>query len=170
MDTTTVAAEGQAVDEPGLVWGSWLMIIAAIGFVGYATLFFIRDLTGGFLELGIGPNEVNVGKAQIEQFSPSLYAYISHLQIALSGFIAAVGIAVIFLTLFGVRRRMLWAWVGAVVTPVFALAIALPDHYLRDHHFDTMGHLGLIYLAVVIFTAGAVLALIPLWKERSVGG
>src|SRR3954471_784931 len=91
MDTAAVAGERRAVDEPGLVWGSWLMIIAAIGFVGYAILFFIRDLSGGFLELGIGPNEVNVGKGQIEQFSPSLYAYISHLQIALSGFIAAVG-------------------------------------------------------------------------------
>ena len=104
MDTAAVARERPAVDEPGLVWGSWLMIIAAIGFIGYAILFFIRDLSGGFLELGIGPNEVNVGKDQIEQFSPSLYAYISHLQIALSGFIAAVGIAVIFLTFFGVRR------------------------------------------------------------------
>jgi ABC-type uncharacterized transport system permease subunit len=113
---------------------------------------------------------VNVGKAQIEQFSPSLYAYISHLQIALSGFIAAVGIAVIFLTFFGVRRGMLWAWVAAVVAPVFALAVALPDHYVNDHHFDTMGHLGLIYLAVVIFTVGAVLALIPLWKARSATG
>jgi len=118
MDTATVVGERPAVDEPGLVWGSWLMIIAAIGFIGYAILFFVRDLSGGFLELGIGPNEVNVGKVQIEQFSPSLYAYISHLQIALSGFIAAAGIAVIFLTLFGVRRQMLWAWVGAVVVQI----------------------------------------------------
>ena len=166
MDTATVSAEPRAVDEPMLVWGAWLMIIAAIGFIGYAIMFFVRDLSGGFLELGIGPNEVNVGKVEIQQFSPSLYAYIGHLQIALSGFIAAVGIAVIFLALFGVRRGMLWAWVGAVVAPVFALAVALPDHYLHDHHFDTLGHLGLIYLAVVIFTVGAVLALIPLWKAR----
>ena len=170
MDIATVSMERHAVDEPMLRWGSWLMIIAAIGFIGYAVLFFVRDLSGGFLELGIGPNEVNVGKTQIQEFSPSLYAYISHLQIALSGFIAAVGIAVVFLTSFGVRRGMLWAWIGAVVAPVFALAVALPDHYLHDHHFDTMGHLGLIYLAVMIFTVGAVLALIPLWKARSVNG
>jgi hypothetical protein len=170
MDTATVSGERPTVDEPMLQWGSWLMIIAAIGFVGYAILFFIRDFSDSFLELGIGPNEVNVGKGQIQQFSPSLYAYIGHLQIALSGFIAAVGIAVIFLTLFGVRRGMLWAWVGAVVAPVFALAVALPDHYLHQHHFDTMGHLGLIYLAVVIFSVGAVLALIPLWKARGESG
>jgi hypothetical protein len=167
MDTATVTRDRPAVDEPMLQWGSWLMILAAIGFVGYAILFFMRDFSDSFLELGIGPNEVNVGKDQIQQFSPSLYAYISHLQIALSGFIAAVGIAVIFLTWFGVRRWMLWAWIAAVVTPVFALAVALPDHYLKDHHFDTMGHLGLIYLAVLIFAVGAVLALIPLWKARS---
>src|SRR3954449_9573293 len=117
MDTAAVAGERPAVDEPGLVWGSWLMIIAAIGFIGYAILFFIRDLSGGFLELGIGPNEVNVGKDQIEQFSPSLYAYISHLQIALSGFIAATGLAVLFLVAYGVRRGHGWAWIGAVASP-----------------------------------------------------
>src|SRR5512133_2291166 len=170
MATTEVAPRSLDQDEPWLRWGSWLMGLAAVGFIGYAVLFFIRNFTDSFLELGIGPNEVNVGKTQIQEFSPSLYAYISHLQIALSGFIAAVGIAVVFLTSFGVRRGMLWAWVGAVVAPVFALAVALPDHYLHDHHFDTMGHLGLIYLAVVIFTVGAVLALIPLWKARSING
>jgi hypothetical protein len=162
MDTATVTRERPAVDEPLLRWGSWLMILAAIGFVGYAILFFIRDFSDQFLELGIGPMQVDVNADQIKTFSPTLFAYISHLQIALSGFIAAVGIAVIFLTWFGVRRGMLWAWVGAVVAPVFALAVALPDHYM--HHFDTLGHLGLIYLAVVIFTVGGVMALIPLWK------
>jgi len=32
-----------------------------------------------------------------------------------------------------------------------------PAHY--PNHFDTLGHLGLIYLAVVIFVVGALLAL-----------
>ena len=34
------------------------------------------------------------------------------------------------------------------------LAVALPAHY--PYHLDTVGHLGLIYLATVIFVAGAV--------------
>ncbi|MGH2694706.1 MAG: hypothetical protein ACRDJJ_07790 [Actinomycetota bacterium] len=144
--------------------GSGLMTLAAIGFIGYAIIFFVRNYTDNFLELGIGPNEVNVGKDQIVDFSPSLFHYIGHLHIAVSGFIAATGLAVIFLSWFGVRRGYLWAWVGAVAAPVLALAVALPAHYPND--FDTLGHLGLIYLAVLIFVAGALFALPALLQRR----
>ena len=61
------------------------------------------------------------------------------------------------LVAYGVRRGELWAWVGAVAAPVLGLAVALPAHY--PNHFDTLGHLGLIYLATVIFVVGALLAL-----------
>ncbi len=130
--------------------GSWLMGAAAVGFIGYAVIFLVRNFTDSFLELGIGPNEVNVGKEAIQNFSPSLFQYISHLQIAVSGFIAATGVAVLFLVAYGVRRGEVWAWVGAVTAPVLALLIALPAHY--PNHFDTLGHLGLIYLATLIFS------------------
>ena len=43
--------------------------------------------------------------------------------------------------------------------------MALPAHY--PNHFDTLGHLGLIYLAVVIFVVGALLALRGILAERS---
>jgi hypothetical protein len=155
MATAEVAPRTLDQQEPWLRWGSWLMGLAAVGFIGYAVIFFIRNFTDSFLELGIGPNEVNVGKVQIQQFSPSLYEYISHLQIAISGFIAATGLAVLFLVAFGVRRGQGWAWIGAVASPVLALAIALPAHY--PNHFDTLGHLGLIYLATLIFVVGALM-------------
>jgi hypothetical protein len=135
-----------------------------VGFIGYAVIFFIRNFTDSFLELGIGANEVNVGKDAIQAFSPSLFHYVGHLHIALSGFIAATGVAVLFLVLFGVRRGELWAWVGAVAAPVLALAVALPAHY--PNNFDTLGHLGLIYLAVIIFVAGAVIVLPGLVARR----
>jgi hypothetical protein len=156
---TTASADvrlGEASDS-GLRIGSGLMTLAAVGFIGYALIFFVRNFTDSFLELGIGQSEVNVGKDQITQFSPSLYHYISHLHIAVSGFIAATGLAVVFLAWFGVRRGHMWAWVGAVAAPVFGLAVALPAHY--PNNFDTLGHLGLIYLAVVIFVVGALMAL-----------
>jgi hypothetical protein len=155
MATAEVAPRTLDQQEPWLRWGSWLMGLAAVGFIGYAVVFLIRNFTDSFLELGIGPNEVNVGKVQIQQFSPSLYEYISHLQIAISGFIAATGLAVLFLVAFGVRRGQGWAWIGAVASPVLALAIALPAHY--PNHFDTLGHLGLIYLATLIFVVGALM-------------
>jgi hypothetical protein len=143
------------------------MGLAAVGFIGYAVIFFIRNFTNSFLELGIGPNEVNVGKDEIKSFSPSLFAYISHLHIAVSGFIAATGVAVLFLVAFGVRRGELWAWVGAVAAPVLGLAVALPAHY--PNHFDTLGHLGLIYLATAIFVVGALLSLRGILARRSTG-
>jgi hypothetical protein len=154
METTDMPRTGLS-EEPWLRWGSWLMGIAAVGFIGYGVLFFIRNFTDSFLELGIGPNEVSVGKTEIQQFSPSLYEYVSHLQIALSGFIAATGLAVLFLVAYGVRRGYGWAWVGAVASPVLALLVALPAHY--PNHFDTLEHLGLIYLATLIFVIGAVM-------------
>src|ERR687898_607070 len=156
---TTIAAERQETGgaDTSLRVGSWLMGIAAVGFIGYAVIFFVRNFTDSFLELGIGPNEVNVGKDEIQSFSPSLYHYVSHLHIAVAGFIAATGLAVLFLVAYGVRRGALWAWVGAVAAPVLGLAVALPAHY--PNGFDTLGHLGLIYLAVVIFVVGALVSL-----------
>lgn len=149
---------GQATEElAALKAGTVMMAAAALGFIGYAVIFFVRNFTDAFLELGIGPSEVDVGRGEIVEFSPSLYHYVSHLHVAVSGFIAATGLAVLFLTWFGVRKGQVWAWVGAVATPVLALTVALPAHYL--HNFDTAGHLGLIYLAVAVFVAGALLSL-----------
>lgn len=140
------------------------MIVAAVGFIGYAVVFFIMNFTDRFLELGIGPHEVDVSRTEIEAFSPSLLQYVGHLHIATAGFIASTGVAVLFLVGYGVRRGQLWAWVGAVIAPVLGLAVALPAHYPND--FDTAGHLGPIYLAVLIFVAGAALALSGLLRSR----
>jgi hypothetical protein len=97
MDSITV--QGARADRGATVLraGSWLMGIAAAGFIGYAVIFFIRNFTDSFLELGIGPNEVNVGKDEIQRFSPSLFEYVSHLHLAVSGFIADTCVAVLFL-------------------------------------------------------------------------
>ena len=151
---TTTTATGRS--SSAIRNGATLMAVAAAGFIGYAGLFLVRNFTNSFLELGIGPKEVDVSKDQIQQFSPSLYHYIGHLHIALSGFIAATGLAVLLLAIYGVRSGQVWAWVAAVAAPVLALAIALPAHY--PWHLDTLGHLGLIYLATLVFMAGALLS------------
>jgi hypothetical protein len=158
-DMTTMTADRvtPTAAEGDLRIGSWLMGTAAVGFIGYAVLFFVQNFTDSFLELGIGPNQVNVGKEAIQDFSPSLFEYISHLHIAVAGFIAATGVAVLFLVAFGVRRGLVWAWVGAVAAPVIGLLVALPAHY--PNHFDTLGHLGPIYVATLIFVAGALVTL-----------
>jgi hypothetical protein len=132
------------------------MTLAGLAFVAYAVIFLVLNFTDTFLELGIGPDQVDKGKAEIEAFSPQLYHYISHLHIALSGFIAATGLAVAGLSWFGVRRGERWAFTTAVIVPVVGLGVALPAHY--PWGLATLGHLGLIYLAVVIFLVGVVAA------------
>jgi hypothetical protein len=155
--TTTAVPRVTNAAESRLALGAGVMSLAAIGFVGYAVIFFVRNFTDAFLELGIGPEQVDVGKSQILEFSPALFHYVSHLHIAVSGFIAATGIAVAALAWFGVRRGQLWAWVTAVAAPVVGLVVALPAHY--PNGFDTLAHLGLIYLATAIFVVGALVAL-----------
>ena len=164
---TTITAEARREDSTALKWGVNLMTLGAVAFIGYAVIFFVRNFTDSFLELGIGEGQVDKGKDAIKAFSPDLYHYISHLHIALSAFIAATGVAVVFLTWFGVRRGHMWAWVGAVTAPVVGLAVALPAHY--PWGFDTIGHLGLIYLATAIFVAGALLALKGLAETSETG-
>jgi hypothetical protein len=160
------AEHGAANQESAsLRLGSGLMLLGAAAFAIYAVIFFIRNFTDDFLELGIGPGQVDVGREQIEQFSPQLLHYISHLHIAVSGFIAATAVGVAFLVWFGVRKGYLWAWIGAVVTPVLGLAVALPAHY--PYGFDTIGHLGLIYLATAVFVVGALVGLRPILERRS---
>jgi hypothetical protein len=162
---TTITAEARREESAALKWGVYLMTLGAVAFIAYAFIFFVRNFTGDFLELGIGADQVASGKDEIKAFDNDLYHYISHLHIALSGFIAATGLAVAALTWFGVRRRYVWAWVAAVAAPVLALAVALPAHY--PWGFDTIGHLGLIYLATAIFVVGAALSGKALLDERS---
>lgn len=143
--------------EARLRIGSWLMGLAAAGFIVYAAVFLVLSFTSGFLELGIGREQVDAGREEIRTFSPSLFHYLQHLHIAVAGFIAAIGVAVLFLVIFGVRRGAMWAWAGAVTATVISLGISLPAHY--PYGFDTLAHLGPVYVATVIFAAGAAVAL-----------
>lgn len=163
-DAATVAVDPTSADG-GLRAGSAIMAVAGLGFIGYGVLFFVRNFTDSFLELGIGRGEVSVGKDEIEVFSPSLLDYISHLHLAVAGFIAAAGLATAALAWFGVRRGQMWAWVTAVAVPVLGLAVALPAHYPAD--LDTLGHLGLIYADTLLFVVGALLALRALMAARA---
>lgn len=137
--------------------GAGLMALSGLGFVGYGIIFFVLNFSEQFLELGITEAEVPVSRGEIAEFSPQLFHYISHLHIAIAGTLAAIGIAVAALAWIGVRRRQPWAWWTAVVVPVVTLGIALPAHY--PNNLDTIGHLGLIYLATLIFVVGALLSL-----------
>ena len=110
---TTTATTAQSTTTTGLPralrTGSALMALASLGFVGYAVIFFVRNFSGAFLELGIGPAQVDVGRDEIRAFSIDLYHYVSHLHIAVSGLSLPPDWPPPHLAWFGARRGELWA-------------------------------------------------------------
>src|SRR5262245_23477445 len=135
--------------------GAKVVALAGIGLISYSILFLIRSFTG-FIELGLTPDIVGTTPEQIAAFSPQLYDYISHVQVALGGIIIALGVTVVALAWFGIRTGQKWALWTALIAPVIALAISLPLHYV--YGLDTLGHLGPIYLDVVILIVGTVMS------------
>lgn len=135
--------------------GANVVALAGIGLVVYGIMFLVRNFNG-FIELGLTPHHVGGTPEQIQAFSPALYNYISHLQVALSAFIIAVGLMVIALAWFGIRTEQRWAVWTAFLAPVIAVGIALPLHFV--YGIGTLGHLGLIYLDAVILLVGTVLS------------
>src|SRR5262249_36090867 len=138
--------------------GAALMLIASLAFIGYAVVFFFRNFGGGGFELGVTTLN-GVTPDNLNALNTVVMHYIMHLHIATAGFIAATGIAVGALSWPGVPRGEWWAWIAAVVSPVVALAVALPYHYMGHFEFNWVTHLGPIYLATIVFVVGALLAL-----------
>ena len=144
------------VENTTLLWSARLIALAGLGLIGYAILFLIVNFTN-LIELGLGEAEVGATNATVLAFSEKFQHYVSHLQVALSGFIAATGIALVAFSMWGIRQGQRWAFWSAVVTAVVAVGVALPLHY--PYGLATIGHLGLIYLDVLIFAAGVVLGI-----------
>lgn len=155
-----MATQSQVSPQMGTVsasadLGAKIVALAGVGLVGYGLMFLVRNFTG-FIELGLTPEHVGGTPEQIKAFSLDLYEYISHLQVAVSAFIIALGVAVIALAWFGIRSGQQWAMWTAFITPVIGVAIAVPLHF--PYGIGTLGHLGLIYLDAVILLVGAVLS------------
>ena len=142
----------------GLTQGAVLMLIGGLAFIGYAVVFLFRNFVGGGFELGVETLN-GVTRDDLNALNPAIMHYIGHLHVATAGFIAATGIAVASLSWYGVRRGQWWAWIAAVVSPVVGLAVALPYHYTGTFTFNWVTHLGLIYVATLVFVVGALLAL-----------
>src|SRR5260370_8617625 len=150
MSASPISALGQrsAASSPEL--GAKLVALAGIGLVGYGVMFLIRNFTG-FIELGLTPEHVGGTPEQIRAFSPHLFYYISHLQVAVAGFIIALGVAVIVLAWEGIRTGQRWALWTAFLAPVIALAFALPLAHV--YGLAPLRHLAPLYLRPPILPA-----------------
>jgi len=150
---TTASNRGSLSPRSDL--GAKLVALAGLGLIGYGVMFLIRNFTG-FVELGLTPEHIGGTAEQIRASNPRLFYYVSHLQVAVAGFIIALGVAVIPLAWQGIRTGQRWALWTAFLAPVIGVGLALPLHYV--YGLATLGHLGLIYLDAAILLIGTILA------------
>ena len=152
--TTQAHSTTNAVSAP-ITLGASIVALAGVGLSAYGIMFLIRNFNG-FIELGITPALIGTTAEGLQRANPQLYHYISHLQVALAGFMIGLGLAVIALAWFGIRLRMRWALWTSFLAPVVAVGVALPLHY--PYGFDTIGHLGLMYVDAFILLVGTLLS------------
>src|SRR6266705_1247132 len=147
--------------EQSLRNGAALMVLGALLFFVYAVVFFFRAFASGGFEVGVETLN-GVTPQELDGLNPGDQGYITHLHVAIAGFIAATAVAVGGLAWYGVRSGLWWAWITGVIVPVLGLAVALPMHYMGHFNYDWVSHLGPIYVATIVYFAGAVVALLGL--------
>jgi len=147
--------------EQSLRNGAGLMVLGALIFLVYAVVFLFRAFGSSGFELGVDTLN-GITTDQLDKLNPAIMGYITHLHVAIAGFIAATAIAAGGLAWYGVRDGLWWAWIIAVIVPVVGLAVALPMHYMGHFNYNWVSHLGPIYVGTVIYVVGALVALVGL--------
>lgn len=138
-----------------LNWGSAAMALAGAGIFVYGLVFLILNFTA-FIELGLTRQLVGTSAAGLQTENPTLYNYISHLQVNLAAFIMVYGLALAALAWFGIRRGQPWALWTAVGSYLLGLVVALPIHYV--YGLAALAHVGPFYLVTVAMLGGAWLS------------
>lgn len=156
-------AEGSKGDSPvarpnqELTWGWRLLALTGLIFVLQGLTSAYRALASDAFEPGVAALD-GLSAAGLASTSPELASYVSHLQ-ANGGMLAAlVGLAVLALAWFGIRRGQRWAWSTTVGLEVLYLAFLVPLHGISGFDYHTAQHLGPVAVGIVIVAAGALLA------------
>ena len=164
--SATAAVSSSARDTTSADVGAWMVIVAGVGLLVYGLVFLRRNFTG-FIELGLTPAHIGATPDEIRAISPRLFNYISHLQVAIAGFIMALGVAVVSLGWNGLRAGITWTAWTVVSVVLVAVAVALPLHYV--YGLATMGHLGTLYVDVGLLVVGSLLSLHRAGSESGKG-
>ena len=102
-----------------LMAGSWLMGLAAVGFIGYALIFFIRNFTERLPRARHRAEQVSERQGpEYPGLQTSLFTTSATCTSPSPGSSPRRVSLVCPRLAFGVRRSTLWAWVGAVAAPV----------------------------------------------------
>jgi hypothetical protein len=131
--------------------GARLIALAGLAIFLYGLLFLIVDFTT-FTEIGLTPQQVGGDPAAVQGFSSALYNYISHLQVAISGFLMAFALQMMGLAWFGIRQGQRWALWTAAGSAALAYLVALPLHFV--YGLATLLHLGPFGLMALVLIAG----------------
>lgn len=156
MSTETQISARSTAGISAIAVGAALVALSGVGLVGYGVLFLVQNFTS-FIEIGLTADNVGAVPAQLLATNPLLYDYISHVQVALAGVMIGLGVAIIALAWYGIRRGEHWALWTAFGSSAISLAIGLPMHY--PFGLATLGHLGPIYVNMVLLAAGTIVSL-----------
>ncbi len=137
--------------EGRLNWGSAAIAVAGVAVFVCGLIFLILNFTA-FIELGLTRQLVGTDAAALQTNNPTLYNYISHLQVNLAAFIMIYGLALTALAWFGIRRGQRWALWTALGSYLLGLVVALPIHYV--YGLAALGHVGPFYLVTVAVLVG----------------
>jgi len=154
-------ASGDGVEL--IKWGSAAIAVAGAAVFIYGAVFLILNFTA-FIELGLSHQLVGTSAAALRAENPTLYNYISHLQVNLAAFIMIYGLALAALAWFGIRRGQRWALWTALGSYLLGLVVALPIHYV--YGLAALGHVGPFYLVTVAVLGGAWLSYAGMLKAR----
>ena len=138
-----------------LNWGSATIALAGVAVFVYGLIVLILNFTA-FIELGLNRQLVGTDAAALQMNNPTLYNYISHLQVNLAAFIMGYGLVLAALAWFGIRRGQRWALWAALGSYLLGLVVGLPIHYV--YGLAALGHVGPFYLVTVAVLVGTWLS------------
>lgn len=155
--TTSEATARPAPADRRLRWGAYLIGLSAVGLVGNGIAMVYRAFFDPGFEAGVHALD-GATRAELARTHPEVVSYIDHLHVNVAGLMIPVGIAMVALAWYGVRRGERWAFATAVSLPVVFLAFSLPVHQTAEFSFHALTHLGpgLVWLPALVL--GAVLA------------
>lgn len=146
-----------ATSNRTLRWGWSLLaltgVVAILEGLGAA----YRALTSDAFEPGVTALD-GATAAELAANNPELASYVSHIQ-ANGGFLAALlGVAIVALSWYGIRRGRRWALSTTVAVEGLYLAFLIPLHGLSAFEFHAVEHLAPVLVGLMLVVAGAALA------------
>ncbi|WP_226480601.1 hypothetical protein [Natrinema amylolyticum] len=143
--------------DRSLRWGAYLFVLSGIGLIANGLAMLYRAVFAPGFESGVGTLG-GLTRGELAAINHEVAHYIDHLHVNVAGLMIAVGVAVIALAWFGIRRGQRWAWATAVALPAVFLAHSLPVHQTAGFTFDAVAHLGPGIMWVPALLVGTVLA------------